>query len=521
MEVYCLLLILIGFSSAAEEFYSSIDQMTELLHTEKELLASLNYYIQAEEAKLEVVKSWAQTLADHSAFASQDPKRFLGHPVNAFKLLKRLNKDWRDLENVVSTNLFGAFISKLEAGRENFPNENDQKGAAEALLRLQDTYELDTDTLANGKLPGSSQLRTNLTVDDCYDLGIMAYTKDDFYHTVLWMSQAFRQMERGESPQLVKPAKILDYLSYSYWKQGDLEHALEFTNKLLEIDPGHERANQSRTYYVFHLEKQKLGKEPLQTPKMERDNYNGVYERLCRGDSVELTPLRRSGLFCRYHDNHGHPNLLIGPVKEEDVWDEPYIIRYHDVVSEQDMEIIKEWAKPELKRSKVNGKRENESVVSHNRVSQNAWMNDDHVVITKLSKRVGDITGMDMSTSEKMQVVNYGVGGQYDPHFDFKGDEIEVPNSKLGRGKRIATWLFYISEVEAGGNTVFPKLGAIVEPIKGSAVLWYNLLLNGKGDYRTQHAACPVLVGSKWVANWWFHERGQEFRRPCGLEKSS
>lgn len=30
-------------------------------------------------------------------------------------------------------------------------------------------------------------------------------------------------------------------------------------------------------------------------------------------------------------------------------------------------------------------------------------------------------------------------------------------------------------------------------------------------------SACPVLTGIKWVSNKWIHERGQEFRRPCGL----
>jgi hypothetical protein len=36
-------------------------------------------------------------------------------------------------------------------------------------------------------------------------------------------------------------------------------------------------------------------------------------------------------------------------------------------------------------------------------------------------------------------------------------------------------------------------------------------------DYRTRHSGCPVLVGNKWVLNKWIYERGQEFRRPCGL----
>ncbi len=36
-----------------------------------------------------------------SATATQDPEGFLGHPVNAFKLMKRLNTEWGNLENLV------------------------------------------------------------------------------------------------------------------------------------------------------------------------------------------------------------------------------------------------------------------------------------------------------------------------------------------------------------------------------------------------------------------------------------
>jgi len=54
-------------------------------------------------------------------------------------------------------------------------------------------------------------------------------------------------------------------------------------------------------------------------------------------------------------------------------------------------------------------------------------------------------------------------------------------------------------------------------PIRGSAVFWHNILPSGNGDFRTRHAACPVLYGQKWVSNKWILERGQEFRRPCAL----
>uniref|UniRef100_A0A915ML79 Fe2OG dioxygenase domain-containing protein n=1 Tax=Meloidogyne javanica TaxID=6303 RepID=A0A915ML79_MELJA len=104
-------------------------------------------------------------------------------------------------------------------------------------------------------------------------------------------------------------------------------------------------------------------------------------------------------------------------------------------------------------------------------------------------------------------------------------DEVPVKEetkafSDLGTGNRIATALFYLSKPDEGGFTVFTDLKSAMKPSKYDCLFWYNLLRSGEGDLRTRHAACPVLLGTKWIANKWIHEKKQEFLRPCALTPS-
>lgn len=47
------------------------------------------------------------------------------------------------------------FIANLSVQRQFFPTDEDETGAAKALMRLQDTYKLDTDKISRGELPGN------------------------------------------------------------------------------------------------------------------------------------------------------------------------------------------------------------------------------------------------------------------------------------------------------------------------------------------------------------------------------
>ncbi|XP_025919059.1 prolyl 4-hydroxylase subunit alpha-2 isoform X7 [Apteryx rowi] len=486
-------------------------QMTDLIYAEKDLVQSLKEYIRAEESKLSQIKSWAEKMDVLTSKSASDPEGYLAHPVNAYKLVKRLNTDWLELENLVLQDTTNGFIANLTIQRQFFPTEEDETGAAKALMRLQDTYKLDPETLSRGNLPGT-KYRSSLTVGDCFGMGKTAYNDGDYYHTVLWMEQALKQHDEGEDTTVSK-VEILDYLSYAVFQFGDLHRATELTRRLISLDSTHERAGSNLRYFEKLLEKEREDKSLNKTvaptePVVQGGAYErpldylperDIYEALCRGEGVKMTPRRQKRLFCRYHDGNRNPHLLIAPFKEEDEWDSPHIVRYYDVMSDEEIEKIKQLAKPRLARATVRDPKTGVLTVASYRVSKSSWLEeDDDPVVAKVNRRMQQITGLTVKTAELLQK---------DEPDAFK---------RLGTGNRVATFLNYMSDVEAGGATVFPDFGAAIWPKKGTAVFWYNLFRSGEGDYRTRHAACPVLVGCKWVSNKWFHERGNEFLRPCG-----
>ena len=55
-------------------------------------------------------------------------------------------------------------------------------------------------------------------------------------------------------------------------------------------------------------------------------------------------------------------------------------------------------------------------------------------------------------------------------------------------------------------------------PEKGSGLLWYNLFRNADPDLLTQHNACAVMLGNKWIGNKWIGYNAQwSSSMSCGL----
>ena len=83
------------------------------------------------------------------------------------------------------------------------------------------------------------------------------------------------------------------------------------------------------------------------------------------------------------------------------------------------------------------------------------------------------------------------------------GSVVDTSEAPSVGGFRVTTFMIYMSDVEAGGRTIFPQAGISVKPKEGKALFWYNIGTRTNFDSRIFHMGCPVLYGNKWISNKW------------------
>lgn len=74
----------------------------------------------------------------------------------------------------------------------------------------------------------------------------------------------------------------------------------------------------------------------------------------------------------------------------------------------------------QFKRATVQNYKTGALEIANYRISKSAWLQEhEHEHVAAVSRRVEHMTSMTVDTAEELQVVNYGIGGHYEPHFDF------------------------------------------------------------------------------------------------------
>merc|ERR1712003_369805 len=99
-------------------------------------------------------------------------------------------------------------------------------------------------------------------------------------------------------------------------------------------------------------------------------------------------------------------------------------------------------------------------------------------------------------SAEDLQLVHYRENEYYRVHTDYGTDS---------ENNRYVTTLLYLNDVGQGGNTSFPNASSQckdengyfgVQPIKRSALIFYNMLKDANVDPMSAHEAEPPINGS-------------------------
>lgn len=136
--------------------------------------------------------------------------------------------------------------------------------------------------------------------------------------------------------------------------------------------------------------------------------------------------------------------------------------------------------------------------------------------IARLDRRIAELMNCPVENGEGLQVLHYGEGGEYQPHFDYfsPGDPGSEAQMVVG-GQRVSTLLIYLNDVAQGGATVFPTLGLRVLPKKGMAVYFEYSNRAGQVDPLTLHGGEPVEKGEKWIITKWMRQRSYGLAAPA------
>lgn len=214
--------------------------------------------------------------------------------------------------------------------------------------------------------------------------------------------------------------------------------------------------------------------------------------------------------------NVAQPGSPANTLALEDAWQappaasmsgRPRVAVVDNLLSADECRLLIASAQPMLRRSLTIDPQTGMAVTQQLRTSSDASFDPitEDLSLRLVQQRMAAAAGMRLVQAEHLVVLRYEPGQEYRPHRDYRPPESlrdDVPEA----GNRARTICVYLNQPEAGGETEFPLPGVTIAPQTGRAVIFDNLLPDGRPDVDSLHAGLPVQRGEKWLATLWLRQ---------------
>lgn len=185
----------------------------------------------------------------------------------------------------------------------------------------------------------------------------------------------------------------------------------------------------------------------------------------------------------------------------------PRIIVFGGLLSDDECEAMIGLARERLARSTTTNLDTGADELHEARTSEGMFFSRaENALCARIEARIASLLDWPLENGEGLQVLRYGPGAEYRPHYDYFDPARPGTAGILARGgQRVASVVMYLNTPARGGATTFPEAGMEVAAVRGNAVFFsYD---RPDPMTRTLHGGAPVLEGEKWVATKWLRER--------------
>ncbi|XP_012937298.1 prolyl 4-hydroxylase subunit alpha-1 [Aplysia californica] len=516
--VLCLLLSVAASSAFIVSSSNSVRTFTQL-----DLSSNLKKFIEHEEIRLKVIKDFKghedevplveKRLEEFKVIEKQLKENetaatdFLAsvranHPTTIFAAIRNFESTWGT--KFANTTLYGKRFREFIDTKDvrPLPDTLDLHRSGMAISVIQEVYNMSMEELTQGKVGG--QQGEPLSPADCYDIGQTMLRDGLLDGASEWISFAVSSvdLENKESFTFNVSNALATLAKLAFQQKKDQDKALELFEKATELDPDNIELYRD---YVKH----RSGRNVTPMPEMETEkveDWRKKYFEMCKnstGISVyDIKNKTNPRLRCRYKSSAVTPYLVY---REEILSVTPYISILYNFVSDAEVEAAKNASldSDSLKEFILPG---NDRATLW-QYKGTFFRDDESPAFANISQKCGDVTGLDVSQrktihghsmGEPVHVIDFGVGGLALPHADNK-KIYHASYMGIVNGNRYASVYIQLTDIAAGGATVFIEQNITVVPRKGMAVLIYNYNPAGVPEDNLYVGTCPLAVGENIV----------------------